>query len=240
MAESTRTITSRERPWATNRYRVFLGNYVLDSKSGLYFHVSVSAAQRRLISRTVMQVPAPLRQLACSMGLTVSTNYGLTTAGHQGSTLYADFKQRDRQLISPHIEIGSYSFSSPELLLAHLIHEHAHIWWGCLQDDEREQFRRYLRASCKGSGVTEVTRYVQSFFAEWLRVLKIKESYGENHRRCTMDDWSRESFADSCAAICVPGYGDAASTVDLTERCERIEWCTGLPLAPIKAFAAAG
>lgn len=227
-----RKITHIERPWALNRkYQHLLGTYVLEQNSGIYFAESMNSEAIELITATLLLAPAPLRELACRYQLTISTCYGRTRNGNS-STFYADFSQSDKSKISPHVEIGSFSLQAG-MLLPHLCHELAHLWWRNLPAVARLRYSLFLVASSDADTV-EVTPYAHDFYKDWLNSLSIPEtaSYAEAHRRAYLKVWAEESFCDTIAKLVSPDYQSdhLSSNVNLVKRREGIQQLTGLVL----------
>jgi hypothetical protein len=222
--KKTKMITRQERSWADARHQSFLGTFVYDPISGLYFAENTPVAERERIGYALLCAPRQLLELARELGLTISTTCYKTLAGHDCSIWGAWGKARDR--FSPHVEIGGYSLRG-ELLVPHLIHELAHLWWWNMDARQRERFVRYLKRACPAAfvenddflpSVVEVTEYVHEPYGWWVRSLGYKEDWGENHRRQYLQEWTSESFADSVPAIAVAGYAWTDSTIDLTDR----------------------
>lgn len=233
LTETARAITLAQRPWATPpKLQSFLGTYVLESRSGIFFAQRTPEVKARRIAHTFLKLPRLLQELCRNYQVTISTGWGLTENGNS-STLYADFKQSSKEKISPHIEIGARSMQT-RMLLPHLAHETAHILWRSLPAEARRDYTGFLVGSC-GPGTVEVTEYVDSFFRDWRRSLEIpdEESYAENHRQSYLELWAEESFCDTVAKLVAPRYPSYRqdSTVDLRQRRRRIRGLTGLQIA---------
>jgi len=227
-----RTITLAERPWASRvRYRRFLGTYVRESRTGIWFAEGMQANNVKSIARAFLKLPRQLQNLCRQYDVTISTCEGLTENGNS-STLYADFKQTSRARISPHIEVGTRSLATG-MLLPHLAHEAAHIWWRHLAADARKAYKKFLVTSSDDRTI-EVTNYTHDFLCDWLKSLAIpdSESYARNHRRSYLDQWSEESFCDTVATLVSPDYPSYKSdcNVNLNKRRSKIRMLTGLAI----------
>lgn len=221
-----------ERPWGVGKiYQRFLGRYVLDEESGLYFDERTDADQRQRIGHAFLALPRQLREPAYNHKLTVSTTPYTYTAAGNSSTFYGDFRAGHK--LSPHIELSTSSMG--DKLAAHVAHELSHLFWGLLPEQMQDAYRQYLTESC-GKATVEVTEYVHERFNEWMKSLEIpdSESYAENHRACYLKTWITESFCDSVAGVLVDGYWQPATTVDRAQRAVKILEHTGLNLAGSK------
>src|SRR5437867_2904272 len=102
-------IELRNRPWAARKlFQRFLGPYVEDAHAGLFFSTDSSPQHRELVASTFPLLHPSVQRLCREYELTFSFSSGVTAAGNS-STFYGDFSQRDRNLISPHVEMGAYS-----------------------------------------------------------------------------------------------------------------------------------
>ncbi len=232
LTSSKRKITLDERPWAkADKYRHLLGTYLKEERSGIYFSERTDESCVARIVKEFCKLPAELQELCRSWELTVSTCWGFTQNGNS-STFYADFKQPYRERVSPHIEIGARSLVDG-MLLPHLAHETAHLWWRSLPEQARAQYASFLAESCR-RGTVEVTEYVDAFFRDWLRSLDIpaSESWASNHQQSYLAQWAEESFCDTVALLVAPGYPSCRkdSTINLKLRRAKIRELTGLAL----------
>lgn len=206
VAYRKRVITHSDRPWAfCRKYQQFLGVYVEDPESGLYFCELTAASSRARISRAFLGLSDQLQNLCLQYQVTFSTCPGWTINGNS-SSLYSNFKESRRERISPHIEMSFRSLTD-DLLVPHLVHEVCHIWWRHQSVERRRAYTQFLVDSCSGRTI-EVSEYVQEFFADWRRSLEIpdSESYAQNHRACYLEQWAEESFCDTVAKLVAPNY----------------------------------
>lgn len=228
-----RKIGLSERPWAyTGRYRNFLGTFVQEPASGVFFAEQTPQEEVELISSAFLRLPEALQALCREYELTVST-CGRWTVNGNSSTFYADFQRSHKKEISPHVEMSSFSLAG-EMVLPHLAHEAAHLWWRNLPQEARDAYTRYLAESCSPE-TDEVTAYVQDFFRDWQRALSIPdtEHYAQAHRKVYLKHWAEESFCDTVAVLVASEYPSykVDSTVDLAVRLRQIRDLTGLDLA---------
>ncbi len=227
-AITRRVIGPGERPWAARRdFQRFFGIYELDQHAGIYFDQDIGEDDRRLLSATFKRLPAKLQRRCREYEVTFSTCVGCTASGHS-SAFYADFR-RTREFISPHIEMSRRSLA-PDMVLPHMAHEAAHLWWRTLPEDARQAYTSMLLASCQPDTV-EVTEYVQDHFLSYWKALAAGETEDANpYRRTYRSLWVEESFCDSVAVLRVPEYPSRRqdSSVNLAERGETIKNVAGL------------
>ena len=227
-----KTIWLDDRTWASRReYQRFLGTYVLDRKSGFYFEQDTADEQRALIAGGLKRVPRPLCRLARAYELTFSTCPRATAAGHS-STFYANFSQKDRARISPHVEMSAHSLE-PASLLPHLTHELSHLWWRHQPAERRSAYTAFLVRTCV-SGGREVTEYAQVHLDAHREALAMPDSHmhADYYRERTLKEWSEESFCETVALLAVgahPGL-NRRTNVDLDERRKAVTLLAGLPL----------
>ncbi len=214
-----------QRRWAMPRHlQRFWGQYQLHSESGLYFARGSSAAHMQMVIATFNKLPSPFAALCREWKLTVSFAEGWTATGN-ASTFYADFSQTTPADISPHVEISEQSLR-PEIILAHLAHEVAHLFWRTRSPAQRRAYRAYLERTC-GTDTVEVTAYVQEFFTEYLTSLK-DFSCGKVHPNLhegNFNRWTEESFCDTVATVLAPKHPDrlSACTVKVKQRRQAME-----------------
>lgn len=230
--KTTRLIGLAERPWAYSRnFQHLLGTFREEPSIGLYFAEDTPHDNVALIAGAFGRLPAQLQSLCREFDLTFSTCSGSTANGNS-STCYADFKRSNRRQIAPHIEMGSRSLK-PDMVLPHLSHETAHIWWSNLSQQARSTYTAFLVDSCPAE-TEEVTGYAQEFFQDWQRSLSIpdSESYAKTHRAHYLEKWAAESFCETVAAIVDRRYPSISdkSTADLSVRRQKILELTGLDL----------
>jgi hypothetical protein len=236
-----RVIGPSERPWAVRRdYQRFFGIYEPDESCGIFYDIEVSEADRRLLRGTFKRLPAPLQQICREYQVTFSTAAGCTASGNS-SAFYADFGRSSKERISPHIEMSDRSLT-PNLVLPHMTHEAAHLWWRTRSEDARLDYTRFLLRTCL-PGTIEVTDYVDEHFRNYCRALEIPDSecYAETHRCRFRELWIEESFCDTVAALHVPSYPSYRrdSRVDLNARRQAIGSMVGLSLNDGPALRAA-
>lgn len=231
MTKSERHIGIRERPWAARRdFQRFLGVYFLDAHTGIYIDQDVSDRDRRLLSATFRRLPPAMQRRCRDYEVTFSTCVGCTAAGNS-STFYGDFTGR-AESISPHIEMSKRSLA-PDMVLPHMTHEAAHLWWRTLTQEERQAYSRFLLKTCTADTI-EATDYVQEHFRNYQRALAEADTHGcaDCHRRAYETLWVEESFCDTVAVLQAPDYPSRRkdTTVNLTERSTRIKDVAGLQL----------
>ena len=229
----------RERYWANppaeRSWQRFWGTFERHSGSGLYFASGSHPGHRKNLVNAFQTIPVPLRKTCLEWRVTF--NFAeLFTASGNSSTFYGDFSQRSKDLVSPHIEMGTYSLEA-EYILPHLAHELSHLFWRTRTEAEREQYRQFLLESChRGKNTIEVTDYVQERFLRYRKVHSAKakdgEFIGSIERQSSRERWMEESFCDTMAALIAPSYpslrGDR--TVDLESRRIVINSVFGLDL----------
>jgi len=228
-----RIIDVTQRPWARHReLQRFLGPYVRERQAGIFFSQDTPSPQRRLVAAAFLKLPAALQAICREYDVTFSCCQGSTVFGNS-SSFYGDFEQSCRQYISPHIEVGKRS-RSRSLLLPHLTHEAAHLWWRHLPAEARRQYARFLVQSCQ-PGKVEVTRYVQGLFQIWCEALALPDTatFREENRLRHQRLWVEESFCDTVAILHVAGYPsrNRQSTVDIGQRRKQVRELAGLALA---------
>ena len=227
---ATRLIDLKERPWCRRReFQRLLGLYKRDEQSGLYFSLDTDKARVVLMSRTFLQAPQAMQDLCLKQEVTFSS-WGEFTADCDSSTFYADCSGSMGKLISPHIEMGGKSLTS-ELVLPHMTHELAHLWWRCLPQSSQNAYRLFLLATCPPTTI-EVTPYVEGAFESWQSSLTVpdSESYVETMRQKKERRWVEESFCETVAVVHVREHlsYNHNSTVDVGARQKAILTIAGL------------
>ena len=201
-----KNIELSDRPWASRKlFQRFLGPYVEDAHTGLFFSTDSSQENRELVTATVPLLHPAVRKLCREYELTFSFSSGVTVVGN-ASTFYADFSQRDRRLISPHIEMGKYSLTE-DVVHPHLAHETAHLWWRNLPESTREAYREWLTRRTTGDTI-EVTAYAQNLLNEWRLAVRRPDSdlHVDYQRFNALKSWSEESFCETVAVLQAPSY----------------------------------
>ncbi|HEY9774758.1 MAG TPA: hypothetical protein V6C81_13435 [Planktothrix sp.] len=224
---NTRVIDQSQRRWANGKLSQFCGRFERDSRSDLWFAKSTPEEERKRISAALLLMPAQLRHLAVELQLTVSTNWGKTVRGDD-ATLYGEFTHNRKAEFSPHLEFGRNTLRC-SLLVPHMVHELAHLFWNALGAKEQAEYAHELVTSSTATSI-EVTSYAHDKLNNWRHACTIKEPYGPVHRKAFLKTWAEESYAESAAGICVNGYTWKITTVDLRARRATIRNCTGLRL----------
>jgi hypothetical protein len=208
----------RDRPWAGRReYQRFLGPYVEDARTGLYFSTDANLDSRELVAGAFMKLPRAVRALCLDYELTISFSPGYTAAGNS-STFYADFRQSDKRWISPHVEMGIHSLT-PLMVLPHFAHETAHLWWRNLPETARQAFLQFLIDTTDDDTV-EVTDYVHQHLVDWRKAMSSSDRvpYVANHRSGALARWVEESFCETVAVLQAPSYPSRRSDCNVSLR----------------------
>jgi len=209
-----------QRRWAMPRHlQRFWGQYALNNESGLYFARGSSAARVQIVVETFKKLPPQFAALCHEWKLTVSFAEGWTATGN-ASTFYADFSQSSPADISPHVEISEQSFK-PGVIIGHLAHEVAHLFWRTRTFEQKQAYRIFLANSCSADTV-EVTAYVQDFLKEYLGTLKdfARGKVHPNLHEGNFNRWTEESFCDTVATVLARKHPDRspACTISVKQR----------------------
>jgi hypothetical protein len=215
-------IGPKERHWAhppaDRSWQRFWGTFELHPASGLYVELGSNATHLKNLARAFQNLPEQLQALGREWCVTF--NFAeLFTANGNASTFYADFNQRSKELISPHIEMGKTSLQ-PSYIRAHLSHELSHLYWRTRTEQERDQFRQFLRETCSQRTI-EITEYVHEHFETCLQITGARANALLAWDKPTIfERWVEESFCDTIAVLVDPDYPsyDRSSTVDLAIR----------------------
>ncbi len=202
-----RIIDRSNRPWISRELQQFCGFYRLDEPSHLYFDIATPPEHCALISHTFLKAPGRLRAAALYLELTVSTTSQPQTKYGFLSAVYGDWAQHRHKLISPHLEMSAPSLA-PELVQPHLVHECSHLFWAIQSTGARDAFVGAMVELMKNN-LHEVTDYAQGFYNEWQKLLKLLHQGGEAivaRLNRALEKWVTESFCESVAKICCPGY----------------------------------
>jgi len=214
-------IDHSQRLWAMPRHlQRFWGHFELNEEIGLYFAKGSPLEKIALVVANFKKLPGPFTTLCRQWRLTLSFADGAYTACGNASTFYADFGKEKPEAISPHVEIGEQSLKA-DLILPHLAHEVAHLFWRTRIEAQRRAYRSFLERTCP-RGSVEITTYVHEFFSEYLKSLKAFKK-GEVHPNLHDGNfriWTEESFCDSIGTHLAgyhPNYTKGC-TVDLNLR----------------------
>jgi len=219
-----------ERSWAT-----LLGTFERHSGSGLYFASGSHPGHRKNLVNAFQNIPVQLRKTCLEWRVTF--NFAeLFTASGNSSTFYGDFSQRSKELVSPHIEMGTVSLQA-DYILPHLAHELSHLFWRTRTEAQRQQYRQFLLESCRRGKVTiEVTDYVQERFLRYRKIVDGRTKggpyIGSIEKETCSERWMEESFCDTMAGFIAPSYPSLRKdrTVDLESRRIVINSIFGLEL----------
>ncbi|MBS1991766.1 MAG: hypothetical protein JSS83_14695 [Cyanobacteria bacterium SZAS LIN-3] len=230
----------RDRYWANppaeRSWQRFWGTFERHPGSGLYLARGSDAPDIKNLANAFQRVPEQLQETCLDWRVTFSFAEYLTACGNW-STFYADFSQRSKELVSPHIEMGSRSLE-PEYILAHLTHELSHLFWRTRTESQREEFRQFLKETCR-RGTVEITEYVHSRYTEHIKASASRntQQFGPLGRDAGLERWVEEAFCDTMAVLVSPNYPsfDRETTVDLATRRFVINSVFGLNLPPVKA-----
>lgn len=202
------------RPWARSReYQRFWGTYVRCPVSGLYFAENSDPSSIESVNQAFSRLPQQLQSLARQWQVTFSFTSGRTAAGNS-ATFYADFSQRDRHLVSPHIEL-SLSSLSPPIIVAHLCHELSHLYWRTSPRQAQQSYRDFLQTN-SDSLLVEVTPYAQRLFQEYLKEEELRRNrppeldppWLKEQDPYHLKSWTEESFCETVAVLACPDHPD--------------------------------
>ncbi len=207
----TRLINRDDRSWTTWEW-CFLGIFERDPTSELLYARDTPAPHRKIISAAFLKLPLKLRQPAISLGLTVSTTSGASTAAGNLSTVYGFWQAIDPMEISPHLQMTTTSLSD-QLILPHLAHECTHIFWACQPQQARAKYREAMSKNVDPDFL-EVTEYAERAFRNWQWALAADE---DNHvltwRARTLEHWVIESLCETVGKLCHPAYGRQGASI---------------------------
>jgi hypothetical protein len=228
--KDTLILTYAERPWATRRLSQFLGTFQLDRLTGIYLRQGVCEFDRARILQGFALSPWQLQAVASAWNLTIDASYSDRTANGHASTFYADFTQRRRECISPHVQMSQVSLSD-ELRVPHVTHELSHLFYRSMQEEMRIAYRKYLQSTVDARSA-DVTQYAWGYFAEWLASMNEPTSVPHvlAKQRRLWNAFAEEAFCETIAALHCPAYVPAQwiSTIDIADRGAAIERITGL------------
>lgn len=234
-----RVIGIEQRLWARRReFQKFYGYYQLHGESGLYFAQGSDKVHIELVLAAFLKLPEVFKDLCHQWQVTFSFAERYTAIGSM-SAFYADFTAESADFISPHIEMSDQSLSDT-MVLPHLAHELAHLFWRTRIKSQRIAYRDFLENSC-GSDTLEVTAYVQDLYGDYLNSLsRLRLCGGSPIAHCSVRDrWVQESFCETVAARLSQldaeefesnYYSCPNHTVDMTARLVAMIHCFGLEI----------
>jgi hypothetical protein len=204
MTACTVRIGRDRRPWASGEWRQFVGTYEREGDGCLLFCPSTPEAHRQEISAAFAEIPAPMREVALLLGLTVSTTTASLTRAGNLSTVYARWNAPWQEM-APHIEMTTTSLS-PSLLAPHLTHEIFHLFLQMQDAQSRAACARAMIDLASG-GLREVTDYAQGKFDTWHDTI---ESAAPEHAAAesrALREWLAESLCESAGKLRDCRYG---------------------------------
>lgn len=226
-----KTLDHRNRPWASGKYRGFLGQYKKHS-CGLFMDPWIGRKDSKAIAEAFARIPKQIARLARAHELTVSTAAMPWTTAGNSSTIYADWTNSNPKLLSPHVEFGRRSMDT--LLVPHFTHEVSHLYWRTSPLERRLRYIEFLKNTMK-LGDVEVTEYSNDHFQSYIRYVSHEDTTRNRADRKTvtdhyLNDWVEESFCETVACLrdsAYPAY-PWASTVDMERRRAAIAGIFGL------------